>query len=538
MKKEVSLQNRTSFGTTGTGEEQTSRLCSIYYRVVLVALSTLAALALFFAAHTQARNSPDQQNGLFTEVDPPDSSYRDDSDAVIRSRTVQIHSTQLGEPQQIALQSSQVQLEAVKPSPSLQLNLFDDLILQATQKKTYTNDSGSRTWIGTIPDQPMSQVIFVVRNSTVYGLVEAPGVGTFSIRPNAEGTHTIEEIRDDTILSGEDDSVLPDITSSDPLMQDMEAVETETAADAAQDDGSIIDVYVAYDQDASGGSVAAADAQSYAELFIAYTNQAYENSNIKQRVWLVGNVDGYDYTDPDPSSLNADLTAARNGSIDGLHDKRDKYHADLIMFILPYNGFNCGGLSYIQTTNDAVSWNTSAFSSMTGCLSGATFAHELGHLMGSRHDWYMDSETTPASIAHGYVDINNHFRTIMSYNNRCDILGFSCARIPYFSNPAITYNGGATGVASGTSSSCRLGDPSPTPECDADNTTNFNTKALITSRFRDSRVTWTGAVDTNWATAGNWSFNQGAPGATTVVNRVPRSYDNVSIPAGLVNYPT
>ncbi|MCI5142828.1 MAG: hypothetical protein D3909_14100, partial [Candidatus Electrothrix sp. ATG1] len=42
----------------------------------------------------------------------------------------------------------------------------------------------------------------------------------------------------------------------------------------------------------------------------------------------------------------------------------------------------------------------------------------------------------------------------------------------------------------------------------------------------------------NWSTAGNWSFNQGAPGETTVVNRIPRSYDNVYIPDGLTTYPT
>lgn len=29
------------------------------------------------------------------------------------------------------------------------------------------------------------------------------------------------------------------------------------------------------------------DAQSFAELFTAYTNQAYANSQVNQRIWLV-----------------------------------------------------------------------------------------------------------------------------------------------------------------------------------------------------------------------------------------------------------
>ena len=373
----------------------------------------------------------------------------------------------------------------------------------------------------------------------MYGLVEVPNVGSFSIRPNAEGTHTIEQIRSDTLLSGEDDFIIPDSTPPGTapylLMNDVES----SAVEISNDDGSIIDVYVAYDQDSSGGSVAAADAQSYAELFVAYTNQAYENSNINQRIWLVGNVDGYNYTDADSSSLSAELSAAESGSITGLHDKRDEYHADIVIFFSPFPGSTCNGLANLQTTNGNVGWNTNAFATMQACSFGhSIFAHELGHTMGSRHDWYDDPGITPATIAHGHVDTTKEFRTIMSYNDRCTALGISCPTIPNFSNPAVSYNGGATGVPSGTSSACAQGYARPGIECDADNTTNFNTKALITSQFRDSRVTWTGAVDTNWSTAGNWSFNQGAPGATTVVNRVPRSYDNVYIPDGLTNYPT
>lgn len=543
MKKKisVSMQNRADLSTTGAKHD--THLFLLHCWVFLAACT----LTLLFAVNAQTETSYGKQNSLFTEVDSHDHAYRDDTDAVLRSRTVQVDMKQLDGHQQLAaaLQSKQAQpaRTASYPSPYIQLNLFDDLVIQVIRTKNYKNDSGSLTWIGKIEGQPTSLAILIVRNSSVYGLVEVPNVGSFSIRPNAEGTHTIEQIKANVLLSGEDDFVIPDSATSDAtpgtapylLMNDVAA----SAVEISNDDGSIIDVYVAYDQDASGGSVAAADAQSYAELFVAYTNQVYENSRINQRLWLVGNVDGYNYTDADSSSLSAELSDAKNGIITGLHGKRDEYHADLVIFFAPYSGSSCNGLSYMQTTNNNIGWNTNGFSSMQACSFGQSiFAHELGHAMGSRHDWYDDNGTTPSSIAHGYIDTINQFRTIMSYSSRCTALGISCPTIPNFSSPAVSYDGAATGVPSGTSSACAEGDASPGTECDADNTTNFNTKALITSQFRDSRVTWTGAVNTDWATAGNWTFNQGAPGATEPADRVPRSYDNVYIPNGLTTYPT
>lgn len=490
--------------------------------------------ALIYSIQIQAATTP-TTNGLFTVVTSP-SVQVDASDAALRSRAVQIDVEQLlGKPQTVTSSDLQQTSSLVKQE-AITLNLFDDSIFQVKHKKSYQNDSGSTTWIGEVENIPGSTVIFVIqKGSFVYGSAEISQRGKFAIRPVGNDIHVIEQIRDLAILSGESDIRIPEST------QTQVKTLAERPLAISNDDGSIIDVYVAYDQDDSGGKVTPADAQAYAELFIAYTNQAYENSNINQRVWLVGSIDGFNHTDSDSGSLNADLDAATNGTVSGIHSKRNEYHADLVVFFTPFTGSSCSGLAWLQTTNNSVGWQNNGFSAMEACSFGqSVFAHELGHNMGSRHDWYMDSGTTPASIGHGYIHINgvNSFRTIMSYSNRCTALGINCPTIAYFSNPGINYNGASTGVASGTSTSCTAGSANPGTECDADNRTNFNTKSVITSQFRDSRLTWTGAVSSDWATAGNWTINEGAPGSTTAVNRVPRSYDNVYIPSGLSNYPT
>jgi hypothetical protein len=69
-----------------------------------------------------------------------------------------------------------------------------------------------------------------------------------------------------------------------------------------------------------------------------------------------------------------------------------------------------------------------------------SIAHEIGHILGARHDRAIDANNMPFSYGHGHV--NGKWRDIMSYQQTCD----GCVRIPYWSNPRVMYNGEPTGT--------------------------------------------------------------------------------------------
>jgi peptidyl-Asp metalloendopeptidase len=70
-----------------------------------------------------------------------------------------------------------------------------------------------------------------------------------------------------------------------------------------------------------------------------------------------------------------------------------------------------------------------------------SITHEIGHILGVRHDRFVGETNVPFAYGHGYVN-GTKWRDIMSYNEGCG----GCPRIAYWSNPRIKYMGEPTGT--------------------------------------------------------------------------------------------
>jgi len=231
-----------------------------------------------------------------------------------------------------------------------------------------------------------------------------------------------------------------------------------------------INVLVAYTKKSA---TASSDILSEIDLAIDETNQGYKNSGVTQRINLAKTIE-VDYDETLDLRKDRDrLQKAADGHLDEVLKLRDEVKADLVSFwVEDSNGGACG-IAYIMKKPSVAfaPWGVSVVK--RSCATGYySFGHELAHIMGARHDHYVDpTNNSPYTYNHAYFIPQLKYRTIMGYNNGCRAAGESCTRINFYSNPRKMRGGKPMGIPEGK------------PKA-ADNATTLNNTSQYVSSFR------------------------------------------------------
>lgn len=367
-------------------------------------------------------------------------------------------------------------LHNAHPGDLITLNLFDGVVFRMRVAGVETSITGNTIYTGKVDGVAQSQVVLVVGGGQLSGSLWAVR-NFYQVRFAGKGIHLVSQV---------EQSWFPE--EAEPLIPEMPAGLPEGQAplspSAPQDDGSVIDVLVAYTTNAKNQVGGTTQMLSKIDQAVAEANQSYANSGITQRLNLVHTVE-YNYEES--ASFSTDLqriTGTNDGYMDGVHTLRNDYYADEVSLIRTHViGLPCGiaWLMYSVSTSFA----PNAFSVVDqSCATGYySFAHELGHNMGTHHDWYVNTTVLPYPYNHGYVYRPSRWRTIMAYNNECSDSGYNCTRLQYWANPNVLYGGVPMGVPAGTNTTCAYEDPNH-PPCDADNRLVLNNTAWTVANFR------------------------------------------------------
>ena len=342
--------------------------------------------------------------------------------------------------------------------PVLRLNLFENVVVESRVESVDLTASGY-SWSGGVAGDPMGSVAVAVNGDVVSGVVRTRG-RVYMIRSEGSGQYSIREV---------DRSGLPE--GAPPLVP-RSLVDADPGPSAFVDDPGRVDIAVFYTTAARRDAGGTDQINALIDAWIADTNGAYLRSDIQHRLNLVLR-EQVSYTEGEDSEDNSVANQAHDclfevddDCLDAVHDQREKYSADLVHLIVsgPGHKYHCG-----------IAGLTGSFGVSHLVCGSDTFAHEIGHNSGGKHDRYVeydeecdtDQETpcfndVPSAYAYGYVNqlglnsgapYERRWRTLMSYGKQCSEADVLCPKLMRFSNPEQSWYGDWLGVYGTTSRS-------------------------------------------------------------------------------------
>ncbi len=197
----------------------------------------------------------------------------------------------------------------------------------------------------------------------------------------------------------------------------------------------VIDVLVAYTKKA---------ASNYGDVKRELVELAIEEANHSFRLSNLGNiklrlVHSYqtNYVEQGEHFQHLWRYADRgDGYMDEIHGLRDKHRADVAVLIVD-DAAGCGLSTRVYADAEE------AFAVVHHECAAASYsvAHEIGHIIGARHELALDKNMTPFPYGHGFVN-GSKWRDIMSYKVSCG----GCPRLPVWSSPQVLVKGEAAGT--------------------------------------------------------------------------------------------
>src|SRR5262245_18054403 len=392
--------------------------------VIAVAIAALASPSA--AASDIFRNAPISLN--LTERQRTQLDLARSSDATTGVKMVQAASYS-------ALREALTKNAGNPASPSkISLALGDNVVLTA-ERNSVVEYAGTVVWRGSVEGGGGRVTLMLWGDGEMAGTVQHEG-RYYSIRRISGGLHAIVELSDERMPP---EHPAPLLVASDRFGSShgnrvLNAPQPMVRKPARHEDVTI-DVLVAYTQKAAGyyGDIE----HELVDLAIEEANESFRMSNVASvKLRLVHAYQTGYVEDGGQFEHLWRLAEKGDGYMEEVHELRDKHSADVVVLIVD-DRQGCGLSTRVHADADE------AFSVVHHECAATTHsvAHEIGHIIGARHDLGIDKIMTPFPYGHGYVN-GTKWRDIMSYKESCG----GCRRVPIWSNPQLMFEGAPAGT--------------------------------------------------------------------------------------------
>ena len=322
----------------------------------------------------------------------------------------------------------------------LEVELFDGERVTARRVESRESRPGTFTWRGSLAEDAEGYLALSVRDGAVAGVLLEHG-HLYRIRENRDGGLVVYACEDASPAgcAQEHERLVPPATGTQTAAEGARSVTRSQSSSA----GNTVDILVAWTQEAEDAAGGASAMMALIDLAVVETNMLLDNSGVDLELNLLDS-SRVDYVESGSQATDLDrLVDAQDSYLDDVHAWRDAYGADAVSLIVADDSY-CG--RSFNMTADSSDFTDYAFNLVAwNCATGYyAFAHEFGHIFGLDHDRVNANDTPSQPYAYGFWTPNNKYRTVMGLPR----WGVEGTRIPYFSNPALQYQGQVLGIAS------------------------------------------------------------------------------------------